>query len=293
MTSRPTIREVRRELVRLRVGRGATQERVSEVCPLSRQLPVVQDQQSRSAVPDADVALLEVLDCTTDVAIGNEDFRIVLRRTLNLGSTDWGSHLKARRDKAQAGVRISSPKTYARLEESAYIELASLLIRLDVTPCGADRALRRAFRRLASNEEESVSVSAEVTIPLQSLVSILLTEILSEDYVAALSWYVDSLYEVLPKLARETSLPAQGFGGLAALMETVLIAGLSASTDFDGLERLSDEQFLEAVRDHFASLVAGSWTRIKGPRLDAAIERLAALIAYCEESDLWDSLFTK
>lgn len=283
--ARPTLREIRRELVLLRTAsRGVTQERIQKVAKTMQRLPVVDREMDRAGIADRSVATQSVLECAVRNIIRDEQFQIILEMTLNL----YGSQpsLYQRRLAAQDRIDVWVPKTYSRIEESAYVELAAVLIRLDRSPCENldGRDILRSIRDLI-DRDTTVSVDVNIAPILALLLHQIVEDVGSVHNVPAIA-------KELPNLAKWRGLGAwSDRAAFIQLIQAVLDeAGARGRVTYvDELDRTSDDALVASLQ--FGRRRAPFRSELDD--LDAAIERLAEIIAVTEREDSWQSIIDR
>jgi len=287
-----TLKVVRRELVLLRSHRGISQTRVRDAAPVIQGLPSVTAEMTRSHLVDPAAAAYSVIECAVRHRIRGQERRLVLESTLGL-APNAPSDLAGRRALAQRKTGFYSPKSYANLEEEAFVELASFLLRLRESPC-PDRSERTRLL-LDQLDLSGMDSTVEVSIPLQPIVAIILDRLIhvlsvedaQDERTGGLS--EDALEDLTPVLPNAGWIvnprgvrPASNIGMLITTAYAIA-HHYRWSTEFDSLPMLPDE-VVESLFHGIEPLPHEPDERVQ---LFNAIERLAEIISRAETSSLW------
>lgn len=146
------------ELQLLRQRDGASERKLRDLCPTLLSLQVVSSEMTRSRYAESDrhLAAWSVLSCAISFLIHRAQVRQILSDTLNMRELHEGD-LEDRRRLLQK-VLFLTPKVYRRLEDDAYVKLASRLVAANTTPCGPDADTQR---------QEQIKLDFSITTDLE------------------------------------------------------------------------------------------------------------------------------
>jgi hypothetical protein len=286
-TAKVSLGEVRSELVTLRTLRGGiSQDGVMTHAPRIQRLPVVAAEMTRCGLVDRGVAAYGVIACAVQRGVRHTTLRTILLWTLNLERQDVPV-LKNRRAKAQLAVKSTSEKTYLREEEKAYLELASLLLRLKRSPCDGDDGRDELGQRLRDLELTDAVASIQLDVPLQPIVAMLLERIETADLFQAADLIAELLDE-LPHAQPFLSQRESRWQYVDLCNAAYVIADVEGwTTPFDDLERWSDERVRVTLGHSYGRTWGLDQPVGSFERFLLGLERLAEFICRVERGDRW------
>lgn len=235
----PESRDVRKELVELRSGRGVTSEKIRKVAPLTQLLPIVSDELLRLRLSEYDrpVAANSAMECAVKHRLRRSDLRAILVGTLNFDGR--AGNLTERRADLKAVLGYGE-KAYAEHEAEAYSELATLLLRLKQTVCGSGQQDDDYFRSSSRSERLDALLTPKQQHDLGQLLRLLIIDERSVTRGAIRDLVFAALPELTAQLRGGDSTPlfAYGTNELSFLVRRAIVGGYRSRLDqMDEVER--------------------------------------------------------
>ena len=218
----PSVLEIRGELVAIRSKPRLSYKSINDNGPLIRQLPAVDDEIARNGHPEGNrtPAAMHVIECAVERKISDPRLKSILQITLPItspheaaegkgddkGQGEHRTKMHERYEAASANVGCGDSRGthFVGLVETAYRELASVLVRSETSPCRGPKADHTAL--LATLADTKVS-----ELELLSMAGL----VLSRDLRERLSALILDRY---PKSLARARLPT-GRRGANAIVE--------------------------------------------------------------------------
>jgi hypothetical protein len=150
-TNRPSAESILADLVELRQHRGVSIPRIEQAGNTLRQMLATDDELERTGGDETlrSAAAYRVIDCGTKTDFVRQDFRQIVRRTLNLDGDE--PSLQERQGWLRTALSLSA-RQYDPLQSEAYRHFAMLLAAVEVSPCRLNPVLPRSVEVSEVNE---------------------------------------------------------------------------------------------------------------------------------------------